>query len=128
MKTLEHFEQAGTRGYYRPVGEMTLEQAVDRIADALLQARALGLTELLVNSLGLSGYEPPSVFGRHAVAVRWAEAGAGVLRLAVVARPEFIDPDRIGVVMAHNRGLDANVFLTEAEAIRWLDARSGIHA
>ena len=36
------------------------------------------------------------------------------------SREELIDPDRIGVVMAQNRGVSRNVFTNEAHAIAWL--------
>jgi hypothetical protein len=43
----------------------------------------------------------------------------------MVARPELIDPEKIGVLMAQNRGATGDVFTTEAAALAWLDARSG---
>ena len=45
--------------------------------------------------------------------------------MAIVARPELIDPQKIGVLMAQNRGATGDVFTTEAAALAWLDARSG---
>jgi hypothetical protein len=84
-------------------------------------ALALGLESLLVNTGGLSGVTPPSIFARHALAVKWAEAAGTQLHVALVAREELIDPDRIGVVMAQNRGVSGNVFTNEAHAIAWLD-------
>lgn len=41
--------------------------------------------------------------------------------LAMVARPEMIDPERFGVTFAANRGLVGGVFVSEAEAVAWLD-------
>jgi hypothetical protein len=120
---MEHFEQIGTRGFYRPVGVVTFEQAIELVAAAIEHAQALGLVDLLANVHGLSGFAVPNMFGRYAFAVRWAEAGSGVLRVAMVARPEFMDHEKIGVVMANNRGLDSDAFITEADAVKWLDAR-----
>jgi hypothetical protein len=48
-----------------------------------------------------------------------------MLRLAVVARPEMIDPHQFGVTVAANRGLVSNIFTAEAEAIAWLASRQG---
>ena len=124
MPAPEHFEQIGTRGFYRPVGVMTFEQAVEQIAVAIEYARSMRLADLLVNALGLSGFSAPSTFGRYALAVRWVEAGGGVLRVAIVVRPELIDREKIGMVMVKNRGMDADVFSDEADAIKWLDSRS----
>ena len=125
MNTLAHFEQVGKRGLYRPVGTVTFERAVELVADAMRHARKLGLSDLLVNTTGFTGFSPPSIFARHALAVKWAESAGSGLIVAMVARPELIDPEKIGVLMAQNRGATGDVFATEAAALAWLDARSG---
>jgi hypothetical protein len=125
MNSLANFEQVGKRGLYRPIGTVTFEQAVDILAGAMRHARSLGLSDLLVNSTGLTGFAPPSIFARHALAVKWAESAGFELIVAVVARPELIDSEKIGVLMAQNRGASGDVFATEAAALAWLDARSG---
>ena len=123
MNTLAHFEQVGKRGIYRPLGNVTFERAVDLVAEAMRLARSLGLQELLVNTSGFTGFSAPSIFARHALAVKWAEsAGAGLI-VAMVARPELIDPEKIGVLMAQNRGAMGDVFTSEVAALAWLDAR-----
>jgi hypothetical protein len=126
MTTLANFEQVGKRAIYRPVGSVTFERAVDMVAEAMRTARALGLVDLLVNAYGLTGFASPSIFGRHALAVKWAEVvGGSGLHVAIVVRPELIDPEKIGVVMAQNRGVSGDVFATEAAALAWLDSRTG---
>ena len=124
MQTLEHFEHVGSRGIYRPIGVVTFEQAVDLLILAMQHARSLGLTELIMNGQGLAGFSSPSTFARYSMAVRGAESGGGVLRLAIVVHAELIDPQKIGVVMAQNRGLDTDVFSSESDAIKWLDSRA----
>lgn len=121
--TLPDFEIVGTRAFYRPTGKVTFERAVDLVAQAMRRARELEARTLLVNSLGLTGMTPPTIFGRHTLAVKWAESAGSRLHVALVARPEFIDPEKIGVVMAQNRGVSGDVFTNEAAAISWLDAR-----
>ncbi len=37
--------------------------------------------------------------------------------------PEIIDPQKIGVLMAQNRGVNGDVFTNETDALAWLDAR-----
>lgn len=125
MQALDHFEQIGSRGFYRPIAVVTFEQAVEMVAAAIEQACELALVDLLVSVHRLSGFAVPSTFGRYAFAVRWAEASRGTLRVAFVARPELIDHEKIGMVMAQNRGLDSEVFSQEADAVRWLDKRLG---
>ena len=125
MKVMDHFEQVGTRGFYRPVGQVSFEQAVDMIADGIRAARELGLADMLANTTGLSGFTPPSVFARHSMALKWAQSAGASMRVALVARPELIDPQRIGVLMYQNRGGNGDVFTNETEALAWLDARLG---
>jgi len=125
MNTLANFEQVGKRGFYRPIGNVTFERAVDLVAEAMRLARSLGLHDLLVNTTGFTGFPPPSIFARHALAVKWAESGGSGLIVAMVARADLIDPEKIGVLMAQNRGATGDVFSTEAAALAWLDARSG---
>ncbi|MEO8062625.1 MAG: hypothetical protein ABI821_07735 [Pseudomonadota bacterium] len=121
MNTAEHFKQIGTRGFYRPVGTVTFEQAVEMAGAAMKNARARGLADLLVNACGLSGFASPSVFERYDLAVSWAQSAGRGLRVALVVRPEMMDPKKIAVLMAQNRGVSGDVFLNEADALAWLD-------
>jgi len=116
------FEQIGKRGFYRPSARVSFEQAVEMVAGAMREARSLGLIDLLVNTKGLVGFGQPSIFARHTLAVEWARAAGTNLRVAVVARAELIDPQKIGVLMAQNRGVTGDVFTNEAEALAWLDS------
>jgi hypothetical protein len=123
MNTLANFEQVGKRGFYRPALAVTFERAVDMVAEAMRLARSLGLSDLLVNTTGFTGFPAPSIFARHTLAVKWAESAGSGLIVAMVARPELIDPEKIGVLMAQNRGATGDVFATEAAALAWLDGR-----
>lgn len=125
MNTLANFEQVGKRGIYRPTGSVTFERAVEMVGEGMRHARSLGLQDLMVNTTGLTGFPPPSIFARHALAVKWAESAGSGLIVALVARLELIDPQKIGVLMAQNRGASGDVFPTEAAALAWLDARTG---
>jgi len=120
---MEHFELAGTRGFYRPVAQVSFEQAVDLVADAMRHARDLGLADLLANTTRLTGFASPSVFARYAMATKWAENTGPTLRVALVATPEMVDPQRIGVLMMQNRGGNGDVFHDEESALTWLDSR-----
>jgi hypothetical protein len=122
---MKDFEQFGSRGFYRPVAKVTFEQAVDLVAEAMLTARDLGLADLLVDTTGFSGFPPPSVFARYAMATKWAQSAGATLRTALVARPELIDAQKIGALMVQNRGAIGDVFASEAEALLWLDSRLG---
>ena len=123
MNKLASFEVIGKRAFYRPTGKVSFEQAVDLVAAAMKQARELDMQSLLVNTLGFTGMNAPTIFARHDMAVKWAENAGSRLHVALVARPELIDPQKIGVLMAQNRGVSADVFTSEPPAISWLDSR-----
>jgi hypothetical protein len=120
---VKEFEYAGTRAYYRPVAETSFEQAVARTAEAIRCARVLGLADMLVNTTGFTGFTVDGVFARYAIATKWVEAAGPTLRLAIVARPEFVDPQKITQLMMQNRGTRSEVFTSERDALCWLDAR-----
>jgi hypothetical protein len=125
MRAMKDFEQVGTRGFYRPIAQVSFEQAVELVAQSMVTARDLGLADLLVNTTGLTGFTPPSVFARYGMSTRWAQNAGSTLRVALVARAELIDPQKIGVLMLQNRGGTGDVFTNETEALAWLDARLG---
>jgi hypothetical protein len=59
---------------------------------------------------------------RYELAVRWAQS-AGTLRVALVVPEALMDPKKFAMLMAHNRGVNGDVFTSEAEALKWLNAR-----
>ena len=117
------FEVLAQRAFYRPAGRMTFEQGVERIAEALARARELELGDILVNTTELASLDPPGVFERYAMMTRWVRSAGKDLRIAIVARPSFIDHQRIGVLIAQNRGMSTEVFIDEPSALKWLEAR-----
>jgi hypothetical protein len=123
MNNLANFEIVGQRGFFRPAGKVSFEQAADLVAEAMKVARAAGLASLLINTQGFTGFASPSILGRHQLALKWAENAGPALHVAFVARPEMIDPEKIGVIMVQNRGVSGDVFTSEAAAIAWLDSR-----
>ena len=118
-----NFEVVGKRAFHRPVGKVSFEQAVELVAAAIRYARSQDCQSILVNTCGLTGIPPPTIFARHTLAVKWAESAGARLHVAIVARPELIDPEKIGVLMAQNRGVSGDVFTNEVAALTWLDAR-----
>jgi hypothetical protein len=122
MATPVFFETIGSRGFYRPIARVTFEQAIDMVAEAMRHSRQHGLADLLANTAGLTGFAAPSTFARYSLAVKWAEAAGAALRVAIVARAEVIDPQKIGVLMAQNRGVNGDVFTNEKDALAWLDS------
>lgn len=124
MDKPEFFEQVDRRGYYRPVGDVSFEKGVEMVANAMAYARENGMTEMLANVRGLNwSFASVTIFDRYSMAVRWADVAGSNLRVVLVARSEMLDPDKIALLMAQNRGASGEVFTEEAEALAWLDGR-----
>jgi hypothetical protein len=122
MEALVGFAAANGRGVYRPTGVASAGQAADMISAVLDLAQAGGLTTVLVDITGLTGFEIPGPAFRRWAVRRWAAAAAD-LRVAVVARPEHICPEKTGLLVAAEEGMRAHICASKAEAIAWLDAR-----
>ena|SRR5688572_6241429 len=122
METPADFEVQGTRGFYRPRGVVTLEQALQLIYSAVRFARAQRLRDILININALEGYREPTIFDRYEYAGTLADIGAGHLHVAQVLPADVIDAKRFGVLVATNRELITCAFVTEEEAIAWLNS------
>ncbi|MFL6203087.1 MAG: hypothetical protein ACJ76J_28295 [Thermoanaerobaculia bacterium] len=125
MDELDGFVLEGGRAVYRPVGSVSFDEVVALVRAAIAAARSNQARDLLVDTTALTGFSSPDTFQRFLAVVEWAEEARGSVRLAMVARPEMIDPHKFGVTVAANRGLVSNIFTTGGEAGAWLDARSG---
>lgn len=107
--------------YYRLGDPRGFRRTVQDVSSAISMAREQGLHKLLVViTTEAINYEPPGVGERHAMVREWAEAAEGMVAIAVVVPPTYIDPEKFGVVTAANFGLAGNTFSNEAEATTWL--------
>ena len=121
MNKPEHFEMAEGYASYRPDGEISLQKAIDWVSTAITFAVDQRITKLLVDSTKLTGFGPPLTWERFRLGERLAYAAKGAaIKVVLVARPEMVDPERFGMTVARNRGLLANVFTSEADALAWL--------
>ena len=118
----DHFEVVDGRGFFRPSGRMSLDAAVDLVDVAIAYARDSGIFRLFVNGTYVTGFDPPSLSERFYLVEKWARTARGAIRMAMVLRPEMIDPQKFGVTVAVNRRLVADVFLAERLALAWLDS------
>lgn len=118
----EEFVLEDGRVVDRMVGSMSVEEVVARVHRAIVFARQNHANELLIDGSELTFKSIPDTTDRFWAIANWAEAAGGQLRVAIVARAEIIDPEKFGVTVAVNRGFNLNVFITEAEAIAWLDS------
>ena len=119
----KHLSLKESYAVYRPTAEVILAEAVKMVDRAIAYCRENAIAGLLLDIRGLSGFGPPSVFDRFSFSRQWAETGAGHVVVATIAPAEMIDPDKIGVTVAVNRGLESEVFTSESEAVEWLRER-----
>ena len=122
LQLTEHLQLTGAFACLRPVAEVSLEEAIELVDEAIRYCRDNNIGGLIVDARDLTGFPSPSVTDRFWFAARWAETSNGKVVLAMVQRPEMIMPDNIRVTFAMNRGLRVDVFVEEADAIRWLEA------
>jgi hypothetical protein len=113
-----------SRAFFRPVGAASLGEAVGMVSSAIVYARENAASRLLVNLSALRGFAPPTIVQRYGLAAKWAAAARGRLRLAVVAKDEMIHPQKVGITFAATAGLVSDVFVSEAEALAWLETRT----
>ena len=120
MSEARKFDEHDGFPAFRPVGEVSLQQGIELVTAALTAARQQGIRQLLVNTTGLTGFASPSLGSRYFFVHEWARAAQGQVSVAMVARPEMIDPQKFGVAVATSAGLTTDVFTSEAEAVAWL--------
>jgi hypothetical protein len=122
MSAAQRFDMIDDIATFRPSASMSIDQAIWLVKSAIESAREQQIRKLLVVASGLEGFESPSIATRHMLAREWAGAAGGAVQIAVVAKPEMIDPQKFGVVVAAQFGALTNAFATEADAITWLRA------
>jgi hypothetical protein len=118
--TPEYFEIREDHAVFRPFGQVSSRQAAQLVTSAIAFAREHHVPKLLVDTSSLTGFEPPSMIARYFYAKEWAEASRGAVRVALVDRPEMIDPQKFDFMVAANNGLIGDVFTSEEEALAWL--------
>ena len=121
MSMPEHFEILENYAAFRPTGKVTLQRAVEMVTDAIAFAREHSIRKLLVNTSNLTGYEQPDVATRYFFVHDLARAAARRVRVALVTRPERIDPQKFGITVAANIGFIAEVFTSAEDALKWLE-------
>ena len=92
---------AGIRGIHRAAGSLTPGQLAYTINGVLCDARRLPLREVVVNIRDVRGFESPAPAYRRWAAEMWAATAAPYLRVAMVARQEYVCPQKTGVLAAN---------------------------
>jgi hypothetical protein len=105
---------------FRPRGKSSLVETVELITRAIAYCRDRRIDKLLVVTTGLVGVSIPTLIDRFLMVEEWARAAKGMVVGALVARPEYIHPEKFGVRVAADLGWVADVFTSEADALKWL--------
>jgi hypothetical protein len=120
MRKLEHFESKKGYAVFRPVGEFSFDEMAHLMSRAVVLCRRQKIGKLLIISTGVSGFHPPGISERYNLVERIASDAASLVKIAHVASAEWIRSGKFGVMVAHNRGLEAENFPTESAALEWL--------
>jgi len=105
---------------YRLSGHGPLAEAATKVIEIITFSREQGIRNLLIDTTNWTGHESPDTLERFSVAQAFAKAALSAVKLAMVVRPEMMDPGKFEVTVAMNRGLIGNVFDSEKDALAWL--------
>src|SRR5215204_607979 len=106
--------------FLRLVAELTLEETVELIDEAVRYCRDNEIPGLLVDITDVTGFPSPSTSDRFSFITKWADTADGSVALSMAVVDEMIDPDKVGVTIGANRGLRCDVFTSKTDARRWL--------
>jgi hypothetical protein len=120
MRKLEHFKRKKGYAVFSPVGEFSFDEMAHLISRAVVLCRRQKIGKLMIVSTGVSGFHPPGISKRYNFFERIASDAASLVRIAHVASPEWVSSGKFGVMVAKNRGLEAENFHTESAALEWL--------
>jgi len=111
-------------GFCRPRGEGSLCEVAELIRSAVEHCRQRGVTRLLVDLTGVTGFSIPSLVDRFILAEELAQEAQSKVAVALVVREEYIHPEKFGVAVAARFGLKLDVFSSEPEALVWISSLS----
>ena len=105
---------------YRLSGHGPLEEAAGKVVEVITYAREQRMRKLLIDTTKWTGHDSPDTLDRYQWATAFSDAARSAVKVAMVVRPELMDPEKFEVTVARNRGLRGNVFDSEKEALAWL--------
>ena len=120
MESPTYFEVMEDYSRYRLTGHGPLLEAASKVIEIIAFAREQGVRKLLIDTTHWTGHSSPDTLERYSVAGEFAKAASSAIKLAMVVRPEMMDPDKFEVTVARNRGMKGNVFDSEKDALSWL--------
>src|SRR5438552_16683196 len=109
MNMTDHLEVREGICEFRPRGESSLVEAVELITHAIAYCRDRRIDKLLVVTTGLTGVSIPTLIDRFLMVEEWALAAKGMVVAALVASPEYILLEEIGVRVVASLGFVGSV-------------------
>lgn len=119
-------DRENQRARFTVAGRLQPEDAATLAVSAIAAAAAEKLKTLVLNLEGVTLARRMTVTDCYRAGQRLAEAGASLSRLAFVVSRECAQEHELVFTAASNRGLSTRAFLSEAEALHWL--QSGLRA
>ena len=117
----EYFTVLPDRAEFRPVGRFALPVLVRMVSESIAHAGLLGAKRLLIVGTGVEEMARPTDMDRVFIGQDWARANSGnALRIALVIPQHLIHPQKLGLLVAANRGLTGEVFAEEEAALACL--------
>jgi hypothetical protein len=120
MNVVPYFKTVGDHAVFRPSGHVTLAELSEIIRQSIELAKTQRVRKLLAVITCLNGFPSPTLAQRFRMVEEWAATSVGEIKFALVIQPWLMNPQRFGVLVARNRGFDAEVFTSEEEALDWL--------
>ena len=116
----ERFEIGEGHAIHRPEGNVSFHEAGELLSQAIAYCRENGIRRLLIDTTKLTGFGPIDTAKRFSIGETLSRAAMAAVKVAMVVRPELLDPELFGITVARNRGLFSNAFSSESEALTWL--------
>lgn len=116
----DHFEIGDGHAIHRPEGSVSFHEAGELLSQAVVYCRENEIRRLLIDTTRLTGFGSVGTADRFAIGETLARAAMAAVKVAMVVRPELLDPELFGITVARNRGLFSNAFTSESEALKWL--------
>jgi len=123
MTLPQHCELVDGILYFRPSGPIGVPVIIDQMLELIKFARGHRTAKLLANLTRIETSVWPNLAQRYFYMRELAGAAQGMVRIAFAMPAEAIDPEKFGVLVGRNAGLDNEVFTNEPEAVAWLSAR-----
>lgn len=111
-------EDRADYAYFRLHGPFERQSTSAQFSAAMQECLRLGRRRALIDGRELVG--DLDFFGRYSLASELGMSWDRTIRLAVLIRPDRMDPQRIAERVATNRGVPGKIFTHPAEAAKWI--------